>query len=148
MQQITLRNVRQNNLQIPRLNIPLQEVVIFCGPSGSGKSSLAIDTILAEGQRRCVEALRSSIRLDEKRLPRPAVESIEGLPPTWEEREEEEGDQNEGGEESEEEEMDREEGEDDGKTEEKQEVGEEKEEEVGSKLLAFSLILLIFVLFL
>ena len=35
--------------------IPLQEIVVFCGPSGSGKSSLAIDTILAEGQRRCVE---------------------------------------------------------------------------------------------
>ena len=83
MQQITLCNVRQNNLQIPRLTIPLKQVVIFCGPSGSGKSSLAIDTILAEGQRRCVEALRSSIRLDDRRLPRPAVESIEGLPPTF-----------------------------------------------------------------
>ena len=83
MQQITLCNVHQNNLQIPRLKIPLQEVVVFCGPSGSGKSSLTIDTILAEGQRRCVEALRSSIRLDERRLPRPSVESIEGLPPTF-----------------------------------------------------------------
>ena len=83
MQQITLCNVHQNNLNIPRLTIPLQEVVVFCGPSGSGKSSLAIDTILAEGQRRCVEALRSSIRLNEKRLPRPAVDSIDGLPPTF-----------------------------------------------------------------
>ena len=83
MQQITLCNVHQNNLKIPKLTIPLNEVVVFCGPSGSGKSSLAIDTILAEGQRRCVEALRSSIRINEKRLPRPMVESIEGLPPTF-----------------------------------------------------------------
>jgi len=83
MQQITLCNVHQNNLKIETISIPLHTVVVFCGPSGSGKSSLAIDTILAEGQRRCVEALRSSIRLDEKRLSRPKAESIEGLPPTF-----------------------------------------------------------------
>ncbi len=83
MQQISLRNVKQNNLQIDRLQIPLEQLILFVGPSGSGKSSLAIDTILAEGQRRCIEALRSSIQLDDKRPSRPKVEAIEGLPPTF-----------------------------------------------------------------
>ena len=83
MQQITLCNVHQNNLNIDNISVPLNTVAVFRGPSGSGKSSLAIDTILAEGQRRCVEALRSSIRLDEKRLPRPKAERIDGLPPTF-----------------------------------------------------------------
>jgi excinuclease ABC subunit A len=83
MQKISLFNVHQNNLQIKALTIPLKQLVVFVGPSGSGKSSLAIDTLLAEGQRRCIEALRASLHLDDKRIPRPKVDLIEGLPPTF-----------------------------------------------------------------
>ena len=83
MQKISLFNVHQNNLQIQSLTIPLQKLVVFVGPSGSGKSSLAIDTLLAEGQRRCIEALRASLHLDDQRIPRPKVDEIEGLPPTF-----------------------------------------------------------------
>ena len=83
MQKISLFNVHQNNLQIKSLTIPLQRLVVFVGPSGSGKSSLAIDTLLAEGQRRCIEALRASLHLDDQRIPRPKVDAIEGLPPTF-----------------------------------------------------------------
>ncbi len=83
MHKIALHNVRQNNLNIPFVEIPLRELVVFVGPSGSGKSSLAIDTLLAEGQRRCIEALRASIRLDNKRIARPQADRITGLPPTF-----------------------------------------------------------------
>ncbi len=83
MHKIALYNVRQNNLNIHFIEIPLHELVVFVGPSGSGKSSLAIDTLLAEGQRRCIEALRASIRLDNKRIARPQADRITGLPPTF-----------------------------------------------------------------
>ncbi len=64
------------------LDIDLQSLVVLTGPSGSGKSSLAFDTIFAEGQRRLVELLSPASRRLAELLPRPDVDLIEGLPPT------------------------------------------------------------------
>jgi excinuclease ABC subunit A len=80
--QLTLRGARVHNLQGLDLDIPLQSLVVLTGPSGSGKSSLAFDTIFAEGQRRLVELLSPASRRLAEVLPRPDVDLIEGLPPT------------------------------------------------------------------
>ena len=71
-----------HNLQALDLDIPLRSLVVLTGPSGSGKSSLAFDTIFAEGQRRLVELLSPAARRLADVLPRPDVDLIEGLPPT------------------------------------------------------------------
>ncbi len=73
---------REHNLDIERLSIPKNALVVLTGPSGSGKSSLAFDTVYAEGQRRYVESLSSYARQFLGRLERPAVERLEGLSPT------------------------------------------------------------------
>ena len=83
MQQISILKPRENNLRIDSINIPLHSLVLLTGPSGSGKSSLAIDTILQEGQRRCFEALRATFPIGGKSIPRPMVSKISNLPPTF-----------------------------------------------------------------
>jgi excinuclease ABC subunit A len=78
---ITIRNARVNNLKGISLQIPKNKLVVITGLSGSGKSSLAFDTLYAEGQRRYVESLSSYARQFMGRLNKPDVESITGLSP-------------------------------------------------------------------
>lgn len=82
MAKITLRGARVHNLQAVDLDIALQALVVVTGPSGSGKSSLAFDTIFAEGQRRLVALLSPASRRLADGLPRPELDLLEGLPPT------------------------------------------------------------------
>ncbi len=79
---ITIRGARMHNLQDIDLDLPRDRLVVFTGVSGSGKSSLAFDTIFAEGQRRYIECLSSYARQFLDQLERPDVDLIEGLPPT------------------------------------------------------------------
>ena len=78
---IRVRGAKENNLQNLSVNIPRDELVVLTGLSGSGKSSLAFDTIYAEGQRRYMESLSSYARQFLGQMEKPDVESIEGLPP-------------------------------------------------------------------
>ncbi len=78
---ITIRGANEHNLKNVDLKIPRNELVVFTGLSGSGKSSLAFDTIYAEGQRRYMESLSSYARQFLGQMEKPDVESIEGLPP-------------------------------------------------------------------
>ena len=81
MQSITIRGAREHNLQGIDLQIPRDRLVVITGLSGSGKSSLAFDTIYAEGQRRYVESLSAYARQFLELMQKPDVESIEGLSP-------------------------------------------------------------------
>ncbi len=78
---IRIRGAKENNLKNIGLDIPRDELVVLTGLSGSGKSSLAFDTIYAEGQRRYMESLSSYARMFLGQMEKPNVESIEGLPP-------------------------------------------------------------------
>ncbi|MDE6566213.1 MAG: excinuclease ABC subunit UvrA, partial [Lachnospiraceae bacterium] len=78
---IKIRGAREHNLKGIDLDVPRDEFVVFTGLSGSGKSSLAFDTIYAEGQRRYMESLSSYARMFLGRMEKPNVESIEGLSP-------------------------------------------------------------------
>src|SRR4030081_2205835 len=78
---IIVRGARQHNLKGFDLEIPRRTVTVVTGPSGSGKSSLAFDTIYAEGQRRYVESLSAYARQFLDRMEKPDVDSIEGLSP-------------------------------------------------------------------
>ncbi|MHB1843084.1 MAG: excinuclease ABC subunit UvrA, partial [Sulfobacillus sp.] len=78
---IIIRGARQHNLQDIDLEIPRNQLVVMTGLSGSGKSSLALDTIYAEGQRRYVESLSAYARQFLGRMDKPDVDSIEGLSP-------------------------------------------------------------------
>jgi excinuclease ABC subunit A len=79
---IEIRGARQHNLKIDELKIPKKKLVVFTGVSGSGKSSLAFDTLYAEGQRRYVESLSSYARQFLGQMDKPAYEYIRGLSPT------------------------------------------------------------------
>ena len=81
MANLTLRGVRVHNLKNIDLTIPRDKLVVFTGLSGSGKSSLAFDTIYAEGHRRFVESLSSYARMFLGQLDKPDLDSIEGLSP-------------------------------------------------------------------
>ena len=78
---IVIRGARENNLKNIDLTIPRDKLVVFTGLSGSGKSSLAFDTIYAEGQRRYVESLSSYARQFLGQMDKPDVDAIEGLSP-------------------------------------------------------------------
>ena len=78
---IVIRGARENNLKSVDLTIPRDKLVVFTGLSGSGKSSLAFDTIYAEGQRRYVESLSSYARQFLGQMDKPDVDSIDGLSP-------------------------------------------------------------------
>ena len=80
-QYIKIRGANEHNLKNVDLNIPRNELVVLTGLSGSGKSSLAFDTIYAEGQRRYMESLSSYARQFLGQMEKPDVESIEGLSP-------------------------------------------------------------------
>src|SRR6478672_3029513 len=78
---IRIRGARQNNLRGLDLDLPLNELVVVTGVSGSGKSSLAFDTIYAEGQRRYVETFSPYARQFLEKLDKPDADRIEGIPP-------------------------------------------------------------------
>jgi len=78
---ISIRGANEHNLKNISLDIPRNQLVVLTGLSGSGKSSLAFDTIYAEGQRRYMESLSSYARQFLGQMEKPNVESIEGLPP-------------------------------------------------------------------
>lgn len=79
---IYLKNCRQHNLKNISLSLPKHAITVFTGVSGSGKSSLAFDTLFAEGQRRYLEYLSSQARTWIKQMAKPNVDVIEGLSPT------------------------------------------------------------------
>ncbi len=79
--EIKIRGAQQHNLRSVDTDIARDKMTVFCGPSGSGKSSLAMDTIYAEGQRRYVESLSSYARQFVNQLEKPRVDQIEGLSP-------------------------------------------------------------------
>ena len=79
---IVVRGAREHNLKDVSLRIPKRQLVVFTGPSGSGKSSLAFDTIYAEGQRRYVESLSSYARQFLGQMEKPKFDTIRGLSPT------------------------------------------------------------------
>ena len=76
---IVIRGARENNLKIIDVEIPRNSLTVVTGISGSGKSSLAFDTIYAEGQRRYVESLSSYARMFLGQMEKPDVDSIDGL---------------------------------------------------------------------
>ena len=78
---IFVKGAKENNLKNIDVEIPRDKLVVFTGLSGSGKSSLAFDTIFAEGQRRYIESLSSYARMFLGQMEKPDVESIEGLSP-------------------------------------------------------------------
>src|SRR5258705_2110751 len=78
---IEIRGARQNNLKGIDLDLPLGKLNVISGPSGSGKSSLAFDTIYAEGQRRYVETFSPYMRQFLDRMDKPRVDEIRGIPP-------------------------------------------------------------------
>lgn len=79
---ISLRGVAVNNLQKVDLDLPHRKLIAICGVSGSGKTSLALDTLYAEGQRRYIESFSTYTRQFLEQLDKPAAESIEGIPPS------------------------------------------------------------------
>ncbi len=78
---IALRGVRVHNLKSLDLDLPHGKLIVFCGLSGSGKSSLALDTLYAEGQRRYIESFSAYTRQFLQRLEKPEAERIDGIPP-------------------------------------------------------------------
>jgi excinuclease ABC subunit A len=79
---IALRGVAVHNLKAIDLDIPLRKLVVLCGVSGSGKSSLALDKLYAEGQRRFIESFSAYTRQFLQRLEKPEAERIDGIPPS------------------------------------------------------------------
>src|SRR4029077_7997282 len=79
---IRLRGVRHNNLKNFDLDLPLNQLIVVTGLSGSGKRFLAVDTLCAEGQRRYIEPFSPYARQFFDRMDKPQVDSIEGIPPS------------------------------------------------------------------
>ena len=78
---VVLRNARQHNLKGITVELPRRALTVITGPSGSGKSSLAFDTLYAEGQRRYIESLSTYAKQFLERMPKPLVDRLEGLSP-------------------------------------------------------------------
>ena len=78
---IVIQGARQNNLKNINLTLPRNKLIVFSGLSGSGKSSLAFDTIYAEGQRKYVESLSAYARQFLGQMNKPDIDKIEGLSP-------------------------------------------------------------------
>ncbi|MFN7845181.1 MAG: excinuclease ABC subunit UvrA, partial [Pirellula sp.] len=82
LQDIHVLGARQHNLKDVEVTLPRNQMTVFCGHSGSGKSSMAMDTIYAEGQRRFVESLSPYVRQFVGQMPKAAVERVDGLSPS------------------------------------------------------------------
>ena len=78
---VVLHNVRQHNLKGITVELPRRALTVITGPSGSGKSSLAFDTLYAEGQRRYIESLSTYAKQFLERMPKPRLDALEGLSP-------------------------------------------------------------------
>ena len=78
---VILQNARQHNLKGITVEIPRRALTVVTGPSGSGKSSLAFDTLYAEGQRRYIESLSTYAKQFLERMPKPAVDRLDGVSP-------------------------------------------------------------------
>lgn len=78
---IHIWGVKQNNLKNIEIKIPLGKLTVICGPSGSGKSSLAFETLFAEGQRRFIESMSNYARQFLNKAPKPNIDGIENIPP-------------------------------------------------------------------
>src|SRR5213596_2028360 len=78
---IVIEGAREHNLVVDHLELPKQRLVVITGPSGSGKSSLAFDTLYAEGQRRYIESLSTYAKQFLERMPKPRLDALEGLSP-------------------------------------------------------------------
>src|SRR6184192_255412 len=78
---VVIRNARQHNLKGITVVLPRRALSVITGPSGSGKSSLAFDTLYAEGQRRYIESLSTYAKQFLDRMPKPLVDAIEGISP-------------------------------------------------------------------
>lgn len=81
MKEIHLWGVRQNNLKNVEIRVPVGQMTVVCGPSGSGKSSLAFETLFAEGQRRFIESMSNYARQFLNKAPKPDIEGITNIPP-------------------------------------------------------------------
>ncbi|MBX3019936.1 MAG: excinuclease ABC subunit UvrA [Bdellovibrionaceae bacterium] len=81
MKSIHLWGVKQNNLKNIEVNVPLGSFTVICGPSGSGKSSLAFETLFAEGQRRFIESMSNYARQFLNKAPKPDIEGVNNIPP-------------------------------------------------------------------
>ena len=81
MKDIHLWGVKQNNLKNIDVKIPLGSLTVVCGPSGSGKSSLAFETLFAEGQRRFIESMSNYARQFLNKAPKPDIEGVNNIPP-------------------------------------------------------------------
>ncbi len=82
MKWIRITNARQNNLQSVDLQIPLHSFTVVCGLSGSGKSSLAFETLFAEGHRHYTQTLSHYVRQSIRQMPKPLVDKIDNIPPS------------------------------------------------------------------
>ena len=82
LRSIRIRGAREHNLKNVDLDLPRDELIVMTGLSGSGKSSLAFDTVFAEGQRKYMESLSAYARQFLDQLKKPDVEEVEGIPPT------------------------------------------------------------------
>ncbi|MBX3033768.1 MAG: excinuclease ABC subunit UvrA [Bdellovibrionaceae bacterium] len=81
MRDIHLWGVKQNNLKNVEVRVPVGQMTVVCGPSGSGKSSLAFETLFAEGQRRFIESMSNYARQFLNKAPKPDIEGITNIPP-------------------------------------------------------------------
>lgn len=81
MKSIHLWGVKQNNLKNIEVKVPLGSFTVICGPSGSGKSSLAFETLFAEGQRRFIESMSNYARQFLNKAPKPDIEGVNNIPP-------------------------------------------------------------------
>src|SRR5258707_13221487 len=81
LDRVIIRNARQHNLKGITVELPRGALTVITGPSGSGKSSLAFDTLYAEGQRRYMESLSTYAKQFLERMPKPAVDRIDGISP-------------------------------------------------------------------
>jgi excinuclease ABC subunit A len=81
-EKIVIRNARQHNLKNITVELPRRALTVITGPSGSGKSSLAFDTLFADGQRRYIESLSTYAKQFLDRMPKPLVDAIEGVSPS------------------------------------------------------------------
>jgi excinuclease ABC subunit A len=81
MKEIHIWGIKQNNLKNVDVKIPLGQMTVICGPSGSGKSSLAFETLFAEGQRRFIESMSNYTKQFLNKAPKPDIEGVTNIPP-------------------------------------------------------------------